>query len=190
MNSQPPGSGSSGSTSGRSHTATPSQDVRAKAGEAAAKVADAAREAGGQAMQAASSLASDATEQAKGFLNMQVTAGADMVGHVAESARAAAESLDQNAPQLAGLVRNVAERAEEFSQDLREQTVNDLIKMASDFTRKQPALVFALASLVGFFAFRVLKSSTPEFSWQPEPSSGHEPMSGRSESRPEQFHGL
>jgi ElaB/YqjD/DUF883 family membrane-anchored ribosome-binding protein len=190
MNSQPPRSGSSGSTSGRSHTATPSQDMRAEAGDAAAKVADAAREAGGEAMQAASSLASDATEQAKGFFNMQVSAGADMVGHVAESARAAAESLDETAPQLAGLVRNVAERAEEFSQDLREQTVDDLIKRTSYFTRKQPALVFGLASLVGFLAFRVLKSSTPEFSWKPERSWEHEPMSGRFESGPEQFHGL
>jgi len=105
---------------------------------------------------------SDATDRTKGFLNIQVTAGADMVGHVAESARAAAESLDQNAPRLAGLVRIVAERAEEFSQDLREQSVNDLIKMASDFTRKQPAVVFGLASLVGFLAFGVLKSSMPE----------------------------
>jgi ElaB/YqjD/DUF883 family membrane-anchored ribosome-binding protein len=158
MNSQPPRSGSSGSSS----TATPSQDMRAKAGEGAAKVVDAPREAGGHAKQAASSLVSDATDRTKGFLNIQVTAGADMVGHVAESARAAAESLDQNAPRLAGLVRIVAERAEEFSQDLREQSVNDLIKMASDFTRKQPAVVFGLASLVGFLAFGVLKSSMPE----------------------------
>ena len=102
MNSQPPRSGSSGSTSGRSHPPTPSQDTRAKAGEAAAKVTDAAREAGGQAKRAATSLASDATTQAKGFLNMQVTAGADMVDHVAESARAAADCLTENVPQLAG----------------------------------------------------------------------------------------
>jgi ABC-type transporter Mla subunit MlaD len=107
------------------------------------------RQASGQAKQAASSLASDATKQAKGFLNMQVGAGADLVGHVVASARAAAESLDQNAPQLAGLVRNAADRAEAFSQDLRQQTVEDLIRMASDFTRKQPALVFGLASLAG-----------------------------------------
>jgi hypothetical protein len=31
--------------------------------------------------------------------------------------------LDQNAPQLARLVRNAAHRAEQFSQDLRDQTV-------------------------------------------------------------------
>jgi hypothetical protein len=183
MNSQHSRPGSSESPSARSHTAPPSQDMRAKAGDAASKIADAAREAGGQAKQAASSLASDATKQAKGFLNMQVTAGADMVDHVVESARAAAESLDQNAPQLAGLVRNAVERAEEFSQDLRDQTVGDLIRTASDFTRKQPALVFGLASLAGFLAFRVLKSSPPESAME------HDPMTERFESRSEQFHG-
>jgi hypothetical protein len=183
MNSQRPRPGSSESSSARSHTPPPSQDMRTKAGDAASKIADAAREAGGQAKQAASSLASDATKQAKGFLNMQVTAGADMVDHVVESARAAAESLDQNAPQLAGLVGNAAERAEEFSQDLRDQTVGDLMRTASDFTRKQPALVFGLASLAGFLAFRVLKSSPPESSMQ------HHPMTERFESRAEQFHG-
>jgi hypothetical protein len=183
MNSQRPRPGSSESSSARSHTPPPSQDMRAKAGDAASKIADAAREAGGQAKQAASSLASDATQQVKGFLNMQVTAGADMVDHVVESARAAAESLDQNAPQLAGLVRNAAERAEEFSQDLRDQTVGDLIRTASDFTRKQPALVFGLASLAGFLAFRVLKSSPPESSME------HDPMTERFESGTEQFHG-
>jgi hypothetical protein len=181
MNSQRPRPGISESSSARSHT--PSQEMRAKAGDAASKIADAAREAGGQAKQAASSLASDATQQVKGFLNMQVTAGADMVDHVVESARAAAESLDQNAPQLAGLVRNAAERAEEFSQDLRDQTVGDLIRTASDFTRKQPALVFGLASLAGFLAFRVLKSSPPESSME------HDPMTERFESGTEQFHG-
>jgi hypothetical protein len=159
MNSQYPHAGSSGSTSSRSHTSPPSQDMTAKAGDAASKVADAAREAGDRAKQAASSLASDATKQAKSFLNMQVTAGADMVGHVVDSARIAAETLERDAPQLAGLVRSMAERAEEFSQDLRGQTVEDLIRTASDFTRKQPALVFGLASLAGFLAFRVFKSS-------------------------------
>jgi ABC-type transporter Mla subunit MlaD len=166
MNSQHSRPGSPGSSSVPSQTGPPSQDVSAKGAEAASKVANAARQASGQAKQAASSLASDATKQVKGFLNMQVGAGVDLVDHVVESARAAAESLDQNAPQLAGLVRNAADRAEAFSQDLREQTVEDLIRTASDFTRKQPALVFGLASLAGFLAFRVIKSSPPESSME------------------------
>jgi hypothetical protein len=183
MNSQHPRPGSSESTSARSHTSSVSEDMRAKASDTASKIADAAREAGGQAKQAASSLASDATKQAKGFLNMQVTAGADMVHHVVDSARIAADNLDQDAPQLAGLVRSVADRAQEFSQDLRGKTVEDLVRTASDFTRKQPALVFGLASLAGFLAFRVLKSRPPQES--AEPSGGTE----RFEWPAGQFHG-
>jgi hypothetical protein len=167
MNSQHPRPSSSGSSSGSSHTPPLSQDMAAKAGDTASKVADAARQAGDQAKHAASSLASDATKQAKGFLNMQVTAGADMVDHVVDSARIAAENLEQEVPQLAGLVRSAADRAEEFSQDLRGQTVEDLVRTASNFTRKQPALVFGLASLAGFLAFRVLKSRPPEQSAEP-----------------------
>jgi hypothetical protein len=184
MNSQHPRPGSSESSSG------PSQNIATKAGETASKVADAARQAGDQAKQTASSLASDATKQAKGFLNMQVTAGADMVDHVVESARIAAENLEQQTPQLAGLVRSVADRAEEFSQHhLRGQTIEDLVRTASDFTRKQPALVFGLASLAGFLAFRVLKSRpAEEFADQYRGTKRFE-RSGSESYRGRQFHG-
>jgi hypothetical protein len=76
--------------------------------------------------------------------------------------RCAADSLDSNAPQLAGLARGAAERVEQFSRDIRGQTVEDLVRTSSEFTRRQPALVFGLASLAGFLAFRVLKSSPPD----------------------------
>src|SRR6266508_1207835 len=85
-----------------------SQYVRAKASEAVSKLADVAQQAGGQAKQTASSLASDANQKAKGFLNQQVASGAELAGHVANSARCAADNLDQNAPQLAELVRGAA----------------------------------------------------------------------------------
>lgn len=135
------------------------EDLRAKAGEAASKLADVAQQAGGQARQAAASLASEANQKAKGFLNQKVTVGADFAGHIAESVKCAADNLDQNAPQLAGLVRGAADKVDGFSRDMREQTVEDLVRTASDFTRRQPALVFGLASLAGFFLFRVLKSN-------------------------------
>jgi hypothetical protein len=138
------------------------QDMRAKAGEAISKVTDAAQQAGSQAKDAAASLASDASQKAKGFLNMQVSSGSDLAGHVAQSVRCAADSLDPNAPQLASLARGAAERVEQFSRDIRGQTVEDMVRTASEFTRRQPALVFGLASLAGFLAFRVLKSSPPD----------------------------
>jgi ElaB/YqjD/DUF883 family membrane-anchored ribosome-binding protein len=135
--------------------------VRAKAGEAVTKVSEVAQQVGNQAKQAAASLASEANQKAKGLLNQQVAAGADLVGHVADSAKTAADSLEEKAPQLAGMVRGAADRIEDFSRDIRGQSVDELIKAASDFTRRQPALVFGLASVAGFMLFRVLKSSPP-----------------------------
>jgi hypothetical protein len=200
MNSQYPSSPSSSpSPSSRpenqSTASGVAQDMRAKAGEAISKVTDAAQQAGSQAKDAAASLASDASQKAKGFLNMQVSSGSDLAGHVAQSVRCAADSLDSNAPQLAGLARGAAERVEQFSRDIRGQTVEDLVRTASEFTRRQPALVFGLASLAGFLAFRVLKSSPPagEFRMLKSSSSEEGRLDDRSRGplgqRAGQFHG-
>jgi hypothetical protein len=63
---------------------------------------------------------------------------------------------------MADFVRDAADRVETFSHDMRGQSVEQLMGKASDFTRKQPALVFGLASLAGFFLFRVLKAKPSE----------------------------
>ena len=167
MNSQHPRSSSPTSQSAFSDKQPTgsggSQDMRAKASEAVSKVADVAQETGRQAKE----VASDAQQKAKSLLNMQANAGAELAGHVAQSARCAAADLDRNAPQLAELVRGAAERVENFSRDMRHQTIEDLVRTASDFTRRQPALVFGLASLAGFLALRVLKSNPPHRSEDP-----------------------
>jgi hypothetical protein len=184
MNSQlPSGVNTSSSESTRSNQSGSEQGVRAKAGEAVSKLADVAQQAGSQAKQAASSLASDANQKAKGFLNQQVESGADLVGHVADSVRSAADNLDHSAPQIANLVRGAAERVEEFSDDIRGKSVDELMRTASDFTRRQPALVFGLASLAGFVLLRVLKSSPAG------QSHNSQPRGARSDGA-RQFHGV
>jgi hypothetical protein len=69
-------------------------------------------------------------------------------------------------------VRTAADRLDSFSDDIRDQSVDDLLRTASDFTRRQPAFVFGLASLTGFFLFRALKAKPSD------PAGG-----GRSDSR-------
>src|SRR5260370_2280829 len=165
-NQQPSFSSSSASDAVQSNTQSSrsgqeSRDVSAKAGEAVSKLSDVAQQAGSQAKQTASSLASDANQKAKGFLNQQVASGADLAGHVADSARCAADTLDQNAPQLADLVRGAAKRVEEFSRDLRGQTVEDLVRTASHFTPPQPALFFCFPPLSPFFPFPLLHRQPP-----------------------------
>jgi hypothetical protein len=51
---------------------------------------------------------------------------------------------------------------EGFSRDMRDQSVEDLWRTASEFSRKQPAVVFGLASLAGFLLFRVLKAGSSD----------------------------
>ena len=117
------------------------------------------------------------TSQIQRALDQQVATGARTVTNVAHSARRAADELESDAPQIAGLVRSMANRVEEYSRNLENQSVTDIYQTASDFTRRQPAVVFGVAALAGFFALRTLKSSST--------SSG----SGRRASRSDEFHG-
>jgi ElaB/YqjD/DUF883 family membrane-anchored ribosome-binding protein len=149
------------------------KDLRATAADAVSKINDVAQAAGEQAKATATSLASEANEKAKGALNGQIAAGAEWVGYVAEATKAAADSLDRNAPKLSGLVRETAQKVERFSRDVQEQSVEELYQSASDFTRRQPALVFGSAAVLGFFLFRLLKT-------EPRTASAAGRESGRS----------
>ena len=160
------------------------EGLRTKATEGVSKIAEAVQRAGSEAREAASSLTSEVNQKAKGILDQKVTLGADLAGHVADSVKSAADNLDRNAPRLAEMVRGAADKVDEFSHNLREQSIDDLLRTTSDFTRRQPAVVFGLAALAGFFLFRVLKSN---------PSSAAEGGSyrgaPRSPQRSSQFHG-
>ena len=98
------------------------------------------------------------TSQVQGVLDQQVHKGARVVTNVAKSARRAADELQTDSPQLADIVRGVAERLQEYSRDLEEQSAMDIYESASDFTRRQPALVFGVAAFAGFLALRTLRS--------------------------------
>ena len=114
----------------------------------------------GKATQMASEAAASITDQVKGLLDEKVGSGASLVGNLADSARLAADDLHRNSPQLAGLLQGVAHRLESYADDLQGQSVDELWRSASNYTRRQPAVVFGLAALVGFFALRTLKSSS------------------------------
>jgi ElaB/YqjD/DUF883 family membrane-anchored ribosome-binding protein len=111
------------------------------------------------AQRVGSEAASTLTGQVKAVLDEKVGDGADAVGHLANSIYTAAEDLDQNSPQLASLVRGVADRLDGYATDLRDQSVDQLVRAASNYTRRQPAVVFGLAALVGFFALRTIRSA-------------------------------
>jgi hypothetical protein len=146
-------------------------DLGAKTGEAVSKLAQAVQQAGSQAKETASSLAAEAGEKAKGLLHHQVDSGADFVSDIAQAVSAAADSLDQNSPQLAGLVREAAQHVNEFSEIVRGQSVQELFETTSAFVRRNPALVFSAATACGFMLFRIIRAS-PSDHLRPERRQG------------------
>jgi ElaB/YqjD/DUF883 family membrane-anchored ribosome-binding protein len=134
------------------------QNIRDAANQAFSRASDMARDATEQAKHAASATASSVTHNVKDLRNRQIDTGAGLAGHFANSVRLAADDLARESPIAADLVRSFATKVDGYAEGLQDQTVDQLARAASDYTRRQPALVFGLAALAGFFAFRVMKS--------------------------------
>ena len=130
------------------------------AGDAFFRASDKARDAGEKAKRAAADAASTMSDHVIGLLNDQIGLGAQSANRFASSMRLAANDLEQENPMLAGLVRGFAHNVDRCADRLEHPTVEQLAKSASDLTRRQPALMFGLAALAGFFAFRTFKSAS------------------------------
>jgi ElaB/YqjD/DUF883 family membrane-anchored ribosome-binding protein len=152
---------------------TSNKKMRDAASEAFDKAADTARDAGKKAKYAAADAASTMTDRVMGILNEQLAGGADAVGVFASSMRHAADDLDEERPALASLVRGFAHTVDNYSDNLEGKTVEELTKTASDFTRRQPAIVFGMAAIAGFFAFRTYKNAQSVSSPPIQPSHHH-----------------
>jgi len=139
-------------------------DLRHSANAAISKVAkttqQAARQGADNLAQTASTLASDAQGRIKGLVGERVATGAELIGHFASSTRRAADDLDPNAPQISGLLREASARMEQFSRTVREKSIDELIGTASNYARREPAVVFGAAAVVGFALLRLFKSSS------------------------------
>jgi hypothetical protein len=128
-----------------------------RGGSAAAMASEAVDLAG----KAASATVSTVSREAKQLLDKQVGRGASLLGSVGSSVKAAARDLESGSPQMAGFVRSVGERIDNYATDLEGQTVDGVIRSAADLARRQPAIVFGLTALAGFLVMRTLKS-TPD----------------------------
>jgi hypothetical protein len=118
-----------------------------------------AGDAADKVKQAASDTAASLSGEVKEMLNRQVDRSAETVGYVARSAKRAADDLERDCPQVAGLVRSMSSQIDGYADFLHNQSVDQLWRSAADFTRRQPAVVFGLAALAGFFVLRTVKSS-------------------------------
>jgi hypothetical protein len=154
------------------------QEMRDAASEALAEASDTAKDAGAKAKRAAADAASTVSDHIMDLLNDQLGVGAQSANRFASSMRVAANDLRHESPMLAGLVRGLAHSVDGYADRLEGQTIEQLVKSASDLTRRQPALMFGLAALAGFFAFRTFKSAGAGSVASPPTQPTHDHPSG------------
>jgi ElaB/YqjD/DUF883 family membrane-anchored ribosome-binding protein len=107
----------------------------------------------------ASTLAAGATEKARSLAEDQKNAGAERLSSVASAVDRAAGDLEEASPHTARLIRQAAAKVEDFSSQLRDSSVDDLVTTARDFARRQPVAVFGGAVVAGILLSRFLKST-------------------------------
>jgi ElaB/YqjD/DUF883 family membrane-anchored ribosome-binding protein len=126
----------------------------------AARASSFAFQATDSVLQAASEGASSMTHRVHGMLDEQVDRGAAMMSQVASSTRLAADDMSETLPHVAGLVGSMADRIDAFAEEVRDKTVDQVVGIAADFTRRQPLVTFGLAALAGFVVMRALGNSS------------------------------
>lgn len=98
-------------------------------------------------------------DKAKGLADEQKELLASQVGGVSEALNRVAEELSGNSEASARYVRMMADGAQRLTSTLNDNSVDDILAIAQDFGRKQPAAFLGLAALLGFAASRFVSAS-------------------------------
>ncbi len=154
--------------------------VASQAKDQVASLTDQAKEqVAGLADQAKAQVA-ETTEKLKGLAGEQKDALVNQVTGVSDAIEKVATELEQSNSTGAQYARMVADSAAKFTETVENKNVDELLGMAQDFGRKQPAAFIGAAALLGFAASRFLLASAKraEAAAPAEPTStGYEPQS-------------
>ena len=112
---------------------------------------------------AVSSLSSQAQRLMSDSVDRQIDAGLGIVDALAHSIHVAADDVQKSSPQIADFMHMGGERLEDIARDFRGQSIDDIARRASQFSRANPALVFGAAFLGGLVVTRLLAGTAPAF---------------------------
>ena len=101
-----------------------------------------------------------AGEKFKGAAADQKDRLAEELGSVAKAVSRVAEELRNEKAATAGYASSIAGGMRRLSENMRDKDVDELIGMAQDFGRRQPATFMGAAALAGFAASRFLFASS------------------------------
>ena len=135
------------------------RDLKQKASQFGETLSQGARDQAAGIKDAAAGIGSKATDKVNTIISDQRSAGADYVKGLAQAVHRAAGEFDQDIPQASRWIRGVAGQIDSVADAVREREPRELLNDVQDFARRQPALFFGGAMLLGFAALRFLKSS-------------------------------
>ena len=136
------------------------RDLTDKAKDLAETSTDKIKGQASDLVDAAKDVASQATDKLKDAVNDRKASGAEYVGSLADTMRRAAREFDTDLPIAGTYIRKAASQFEGVSDQIRKGNLNDLVRNAQSFARRQPTAFLGLAVLAGFGAVRFLKSSS------------------------------
>jgi len=146
--------------SGDSYTSpTNKTDVVKAVGDAAEEVKKSADDMMAAAKETVQELAEPLKDKALEVAKEQKDVGADHLRMLARAMESASQAVQSDVPQLANYIKNLSGKIDKVSSDIREQELDQLGQTASDFAKRNPALVFGGAMLAGIALTRFLKSS-------------------------------
>jgi hypothetical protein len=135
------------------------RDLKDKALDVAGTSAETLKGHASDLMDVAKDVASQTTDKLKQTVDGQKLAGAEYVGSLADTMRRAAREFDSDLPIAGTYIRKAASQVEGMSESIKTGNLNDLVRGAQSFARRQPTAFLGMAVLAGFGVVRFLKSS-------------------------------
>jgi ElaB/YqjD/DUF883 family membrane-anchored ribosome-binding protein len=153
-----PATPSGGNSSVADRLSDQADDLVGQGKDAASGLTSIAQGATDELKRSAASLARDGSEKLTDALSKQLSTGAGFVEDASESLRAAAAELDDTLPPLAYALRTAASRGDDIAEQIRTQSLGELLEAGSNYARQNPVVVFAAAAGVGLLLSRFAKS--------------------------------
>ncbi len=135
------------------------RELKDKAVNMAGASSDALKDHASEFVGAAKDVASQASDKLKQTVDGQKIAGAEYVGNLADTMRRAAREFDNELPMAGSYIRKAASQIDGVSESIRTGSLNELVRGAQSFARRQPTAFLGMAVLAGFGVVRFLKSS-------------------------------
>jgi gas vesicle protein len=125
-------------------------------------VSDAAKQEAEEIGVAAKEILDHAADRVKSSVKEQKEAGAEYLERVASAIDRAAGEFEADVPQAARYIRQAGSELNNVATAVRQRDLRELVSEVENVARRQPALFFGGAVVLGFAALRFLKSAPPK----------------------------